>query len=245
MAHHVHLLEDGLGALDAACDVGQEAPAVGDDDLHAGEPARNVVGNHVEHGARRVGEELVERHGTRAEHAFRDWLGTARVDEADDVAVAPLCDGLETLEKRVEALVAEVEPSAVAGELDAKGVEVSDCACGFADGGDDVGQGYDGAEAKAGGMARNDAGRLVVEGPAKVRRLCRITEVRVRRREGQDLVANARLVKEREGALLVPNGEWEAVLTGRAMGFQEVEVALRQDVTVDVDREALRLSCGL
>lgn len=36
VAHHVRLLEDGLGALDAARDVGQEAPAVGYDDLHAG-----------------------------------------------------------------------------------------------------------------------------------------------------------------------------------------------------------------
>lgn len=29
------------------------------------------------------------------------------------------------------------------------------------------------------------------------------------------------------------------------MRFQKVEVAFRQDVAVDVDHEALRLSCGL
>lgn len=245
VAHRVRLLEGGLGALDAARDVGQEAPAVGYDDLHAGEPAGNVVGDHVEHGARRVGEELVERSGARAEHAFRDRLGTARVDETDDIAAALLRDGLEAAEKRVEALVAEVEPSAVAGELDAKSVEVFDCACGLDDCSIDIGQGHDGAEPKAVGMPRNDAGRLVVESVAKGCRLCGITKEWVRGGKGQNLVANVHLVKEREGAVLVPNGEREAVLTGRAMGFQEAEVALRQDVAVDVDHETLRLSCGL
>lgn len=63
--------------------------------------------------------------------------------------------------------------------------------------------------------------------------------------KGQDLVADARLVEKGEGALLVSNGERKAVLAGRAMRFQEVEVAFRQDVAVDVDHEALRLSCGL
>ena len=225
--------------------LGRKLPQWGTTTCTRGELAGNVVGDHVEHGARRVGEELVERSGARAEHAFRDRLGTARVDEADDVAAALLRDGLEAAEKRVEALVAEVEPSAVAGELDAKGVEVFDCACGLDDCSIDIGQGHDGAEPKAVGMPRNDAGHLVVESVAKGCRLCGITEEWVRGGKGQNLVANVHLVKEREGAVLVPNGEREAVLTGRAMGFQEAEVALRQDVAVDVDHETLRLSCGL
>ena len=90
------------------------------------------------------------------------------MDEADNVVVACLSGALETVEERVETPVAEVEPTAVAGELDAQGTEVLDCARRLRDSGIDVWQRHDGAEAKAVGMACDHAGGLVVEGAAKV-----------------------------------------------------------------------------
>ena len=58
------------------------------------------------------------------------------------------------------------------------------------------------------------------------------------------MVADARLVKKGEGVFLAPGGERKPVLVGCAMRFQEVEIALRQDVAVNVNHEAFRLSRG-
>ena len=198
-------------------------------DVRVGIAGGHLMGNHVEHGARGVGQELVQGHGAGREEALTQRLGAVRVQNDQLAALVDL--GKEGVKRRVS----QIEAARVARQLDANGALLIHGAHGLGACGVNVRQRQHGTEREAAGMACDDLGRPVVEPTAERRGLLRIAKERLRGREREQLQLDVVLVHKSDGGILVKGGQREAILPRCVMGGKQVKVVLVEQMSVHVD----------